>query len=326
MGVFGIFIIAIVLVVISAIFSFVPVGLWIAAIAANVPVSLSNLISMRLRRVPPSIVVDAFIQARKAGLSEITLADIENHYLAGGNVRDVINALIAARGADIDLPLERAISIDLAGRNVLQAVQMSVQPKVIETPPISAVAKNGIELIVKARVTVRANIDRLVGGAGEETIIARVGEGIVTTVGSSESHEEVLENPDLISRTVLEKSLDSGTAFEILSIDIADVDVGKNIGARLSMDQAEAEKNIAQAKAAERRFAAQALEQEMKAKTQEMRAKVVEAEARIPEAIAEALKTGKLGVLDYYNLQNILADTKMRESIAQSDEPSEESK
>ena len=248
MGVFGIFIIAIVLVVISAIFSFVPVGLWIAAIAANVPVSLSNLISMRLRRVPPSIVVDAFIQARKAGLSEITLADIENHYLAGGNVRDVINALIAARGADIDLPLERAISIDLAGRNVLQAVQMSVQPKVIETPPISAVAKNGIELIVKARVTVRANIDRLVGGAGEETIIARVGEGIVTTVGSSESHEEVLENPDLISRTVLEKSLDSGTAFEILSIDIADVDVGKNIGARLSMDQAEAEKNIAQAK------------------------------------------------------------------------------
>ena len=203
---------------------------------------------------------------------------------------------------------------------------MSVQPKVIETPPISAVAKNGIELIVKARVTVRANIDRLVGGAGEETIIARVGEGIVTTVGSSESHEEVLENPDLISRTVLEKSLDSGTAFEILSIDIADVDVGKNIGARLSMDQAEAEKNIAQAKAAERRFAAQALEQEMKAKTQEMRAKVVEAEARIPEAIAEALKTGKLGVLDYYNLQNILADTKMRESIAQSDEPSEESK
>lgn len=290
MGVFGIFIIAIVLVVISAIFSFVPVGLWIAAIAANVPVSLSNLISMRLRRVPPSIVVDAFIQARKAGLSEITLADIENHYLAGGNVRDVINALIAARGADIDLPLERAISIDLAGRNVLQAVQMSVQPKVIETPPISAVAKNGIELIVKARVTVRANIDRLVGGAGEETIIARVGEGIVTTVGSSESHEEVLENPDLISRTVLEKSLDSGTAFEILSIDIADVDVGKNIGARLSMDQAEAEKNIAQAKAAERRFAAQALEQEMKAKTQEMRAKVVEAEARIPEAIAEALK------------------------------------
>lgn len=326
MGVFGIFIIAIVLVVISAIFSFVPVGLWIAAIAANVPVSLSNLISMRLRRVPPSIVVDAFIQARKAGLSEITLADIENHYLAGGNVRDVINALIAARGADIDLPLERAISIDLAGRNVLQAVQMSVQPKVIETPPISAVAKNGIELIVKARVTVRANIDRLVGGAGEETIIARVGEGIVTTVGSSESHEEVLENPDLISRTVLEKSLDSGTAFEILSIDIADVDVGKNIGARLSMDQAEAEKNIAQAKAAERRFAAQALEQEMKAKTQEMRAKVVEAEARIPEAMAEALKTGKLGVLDYYNLQNILADTKMRESIAQSDEPSEESK
>ncbi|HOJ45965.1 MAG TPA: flotillin-like protein FloA [Bacillota bacterium] len=326
MGVFGIFIIAIVLVVISAIFSFVPVGLWIAAIAANVPVSLSNLISMRLRRVPPSIVVDAFIQARKAGLSEITLADIENHYLAGGNVRDVINALIAARGADIDLPLERAISIDLAGRNVLQAVQMSVQPKVIETPPISAVAKNGIELIVKARVTVRANIDRLVGGAGEETIIARVGEGIVTTVGSSESHEEVLENPDLISRTVLEKSLDSGTAFEILSIDIADVDVGKNIGARLSMDQAAPEKNIAQAKAAERRFAAQALEQEMKAKTQEMRAKVVEAEARIPEAIAEALKTGKLGVLDYYNLQNILADTKMRESIAQSDEPSEESK
>lgn len=246
---------------------------------------------------------------------ETTIDKLEAHFLAGGNVDNVVDALIAAHRADIALTFERAAAIDLAGRNVLEAVQMSVNPKVIETPLISAVAKDGIELKAKARVTVRANIDRLVGGAGEATIIARVGEGIVTTVGSSESHAEVLENPDKISRMVLAKGLDSGTAFEILSIDIADVDVGRNIGARLQMDQAEADKNIAQAKAAERRFAAQAREQEMKAQVQEMRAHVVEAEAEVPRALAEALREGKLGVMDYYNMQNIMADTRMRESI-----------
>ncbi|MDD2430431.1 MAG: flotillin-like protein FloA [Firmicutes bacterium] len=327
MGVLGVVILVIVLIVIIVIFSLVPVGLWISALAANVPVSLGYLIGMRLRRVQPNAIVLPLIKARKGGLSEVALDQLEAHYLAGGNVDRVIDALIAARRADIDMSFERCTAIDLAGRNVLEAVQMSVQPKVIETPLISAVAKNGIELKVKARVTVRANIDRLVGGAGEETIIARVGEGIVTTVGSSKTHEDVLENPDSISKTVLTKSLDAGTAFEILSIDIADVDVGKNIGAQLSIDQAEAEKNIAQAKAAERRFAAQAVEQEMRARTQEMRAKVVEAEALIPEAMAEAFRAGKLGVMDYYNMQNILSDTKMRESLAQSTEkPSEQNK
>lgn len=271
---------------------------------------------MRLRRVAPSRIILPFIKAQKGGV-ETTIDKLEAHFLAGGNVDNVVDALIAAHRADIPLPFERAAAIDLAGRNVLEAVQMSVNPKVIETPLISAVAKDGIELKAKARVTVRANIERLVGGAGEATIIARVGEGIVTTVGSSESHADVLENPDKISRVVLSKGLDSGTAFEILSIDIADVDVGRNIGARLQMDQAEADKNIAQAKAAERRFAAQAREQEMKAATQEMRAHVVEAEAEVPKALADALREGKLGVMDYYNMQNIMADTRMRESIGE---------
>ncbi len=302
------------IIVIVLFFSFVPVGLWISAIAAGVDVGLITLIGMRLRRVAPARIILPFIKAQKGGV-ETTIDKLEAHFLAGGDVDNVVDALIAAHRADIALTFERAAAIDLAGRNVLEAVQMSVNPKVIETPLISAVAKDGIELKAKARVTVRANIDRLVGGAGEATIIARVGEGIVTTVGSSESHAEVLENPDKISRMVLAKGLDSGTAFEILSIDIADVDVGRNIGARLQMDQAEADKNIAQAKAAERRFAAQAREQEMKAQVQEMRAHVVEAEAEVPRALAEALREGKLGVMDYYNMQNIMADTRMRESI-----------
>ena len=272
---------------------------------------------MRLRRVIPSRIVNPLIKARKAGLG-LTVNQLEAHYLAGGNVDRVINSLIAAQRAEIDLSFERAAAIDLAGRDVLEAVQMSVNPKVIETPVIAAVAKDGIEVKAKARVTVRANIARLVGGAGEETIIARVGEGIVTTVGSSESHKEVLENPDLISRTVLNKGLDSGTAFEILSIDIADVDVGRNIGAQLQTDQAEADKRIAQAKAEERRAMAVAKEQEMIASVQEMRAKVVEAEAEVPKAMADALRTGNLGVLDYFNMQNIQADTQMRDSISKS--------
>ncbi|MDI9412717.1 MAG: flotillin-like protein FloA [Bacillota bacterium] len=295
-------------------FSFVPVGLWISAIAAGVNVGLLSLVGMRLRRVVPNRIILPFIKAQKGGV-ETTIDKLEAHFLAGGNVDNVVDALIAANRADIPLPFERAAAIDLAGRNVLEAVQMSVNPKVIETPLISAVAKDGIELKAKARVTVRANIERLVGGAGEATIIARVGEGIVTTVGSSASHAEVLENPDRISRLVLDKGLDSGTAFEILSIDIADVDVGRNIGARLQMDQADADKNIAQAKAAERRFAAQAREQEMKASVQEMRAQVVQAEAEVPKALADALREGKLGVMDYYNMQNIMADTQMRDSI-----------
>ncbi len=295
-------------------FSFVPVGLWISAIAAGVNVGLLSLVGMRLRRVVPNRIILPFIKAQKGGV-ETTIDKLEAHFLAGGNVDNVVDALIAANRADIPLPFERAAAIDLAGRNVLEAVQMSVNPKVIETPLISAVAKDGIELKAKARVTVRANIERLVGGAGEATIIARVGEGIVTTVGSSTSHAEVLENPDRISRLVLDKGLDSGTAFEILSIDIADVDVGRNIGARLQMDQADADKNIAQAKAAERRFAAQAREQEMKASVQEMRAQVVQAEAEVPKALADALREGKLGVMDYYNMQNIMADTQMRDSI-----------
>lgn len=296
-------------------FSFIPVGLWISALAANVQIGIITLIGMRLRRVPPSQIVNPMVKAHKAGL-ELTSNQLEAHYLAGGNVDRVVDALIAAERANIPLPFERAAAIDLAGRNVLEAVQMSVNPKVIETPLISAVSKDGIEVKAVARVTVRANIDRLVGGAGEETIIARVGEGVVTTVGSSDSHKAVLENPDLISRTVLAKGLDAGTAFEILSIDIADVDVGRNIGAQLQTDQAEADKRIAQAKAEERRAMAVAKEQEMKAMVQEMRAKVVEAEAQIPQAMAQALREGKLGVMDYYNMQNILADTQMRENIA----------
>ena len=295
----------------------VPLGLWISAIAADVRISIFTLVGMRLRRVTPSKIVLPLIKANKAGIS-VEVNQLEAHYLAGGNVDKVVDALIAAHRAQIPLPFERSAAIDLAGRDVLEAVQMSVNPKVIETPVVSAVAKNGIELKIKARVTVRANIDRLVGGAGEPTIIARVGEGIVTTVGSSESHNDVLANPDDISKTVLGKGLDAGTAFEILSIDIADVDVGRNIGAELQTDQAEADKRIAQAKAEERRAMAVAKEQEMKAYTQEMEAKVVEAEAQVPHAMAEALKSGRLGVMDYYNLNNIKADTDMRDSISRS--------
>ncbi len=296
-------------------FSFIPVGLWISALAAGVRVGIFTLIGMRFRRVPPAQIVNPLIKADKAGL-DIHVNQLEAHYLAGGNVDRVVNALIAAERAAIPLPFERAAAIDLAGRDVFLAVQMSVNPKVLETPLVSAVAKDGIEVKVVARVTVRANIDRLVGGAGEETILARVGEGVVTTVGSSDSHKHVLENPDSISRTVLNKGLDAGTAFEILSIDIADVDVGRNIGAQLQTDQAEADKRIAQAKAEERRAMAVAREQEMKAAVQEMRAKVVEAEAQVPLAMADALRQGRLGVMDYYNLKNILADTQMRDMIS----------
>lgn len=307
---------------ISIIFSFIPVGLWISALAAGVKVGIFTLVGMRFRRVPPAQIVNPLIKADKAGIN-ISVNQLEAHYLAGGNVDRVVNALIAAERADIPLPFERAAAIDLAGRDVFQAVQMSVNPKVIETPLVSAVAKDGIEVKVIARVTVRANIDRLVGGAGEETILARVGEGVVTTVGSSESHKHVLENPDLISRTVLSKGLDAGTAFEILSIDVADVDVGRNIGAQLQTDQAEADKRIAQAKAEERRAMAVAREQEMKASVQEMRAKVVEAEAQVPLAMADALRQGKLGVMDYYNLQNLLADTQMRSSLSRAGQDKE---
>ena len=305
----------IIILVIILFFTFVPVGLWITAFFSGVKVGISNLIGMRLRRVVPTRIVNPMIKATKAGL-EIDINDLEAHYLAGGNVNVLIDALIAAQRAEIPLEFERAAAIDLAGRNVLEAVQVSVNPKVIETPVIAAVAKDGIEVIVKARVTVRANIERLVGGAGEETIIARVGEGIVTTVGSAHSHKEVLENPDNISKTVLDKGLDSGTAFEILSIDIADVDVGRNIGAKLQTDQAEADKRIAQAKAEERRAMAVAREQEMIAEVQAMKAKVVEAEAEVPLAISASLKEGKIGFMDYYNMKNLLADTEMRSSIS----------
>ena len=296
----------------------VPLGLWVSALAAGVNVGIFTLVGMRLRRVNPSQIVMPLIKANKAGL-DVNVNQLEAHYLAGGDVDRVVDALIAAERASIPLTFERSAAIDLAGRDVLEAVQMSVNPKVIETPIISAVAKNGIELKVRARVTVRANIDRLVGGAGEATIIARVGEGIVTTVGSSEEHTDVLENPDHISRTVLGKGLDAGTAFEILSIDIADVDVGRNIGAQLQTDQAEADKKIAQARAEERRAMAVATEQEMRAKTQDMQAKVVEAPAEVPTALAEAFRNGNLRVMDYYNMNNIIADTKMRENLADSE-------
>ena len=302
--------IAVIIVFLILFFVFIPLGLWISALAANVRVSIVNLIGMRLRRVSPNKIILPLVKAIKAGLN-LHINQLEAHYLAGGNVDKVIDALIAAHRADIDLQFEKAAAIDLAGRNVLEAVKMSVNPKVIETPNVAAVAKDGIELLVKARVTVRTNLERLVGGAGEATILARVGEGIVTTVGSSKSHKEVLENPDTISRTVLNKGLDAGTAFEILSIDIADVDVGRNIGAQLQTLQAEADKNIAQAKAEERRAMAVAREQEMKAY-------VVEAEADVPKALAQALREGKLGIMDYYDMQNIIADTKMRSSISDS--------
>ncbi|NLW41849.1 MAG: flotillin-like protein FloA [Tissierellia bacterium] len=300
-------------------FTFIPIGLWVTAFFSGVRIKLSTLVGMRLRRVVPSNIVNPLIKATKAGL-DLDIEEMEAHYLAGGNINTLVDALIAAQRANIPLVFERAAAIDLAGRNVLEAVQVSVNPKVIETPNISAVAQDGIEVIVKARVTVRANIDRLVGGAGEETIIARVGEGIVTTVGSSKSYKQVLEDPDNISKVVLEKGLDSGTAFEILSIDIADVDVARNIGAKLQADQAAADKKIAEAKASERRAMALAREQEMKAQVVEMRAKVVESESEVPLALAEALRDGKMGVMDYYNMRNIMADTDMRSSIAKSDE------
>ena len=312
--------ILLVLILLMLFFRFVPIGLWISALAAGVKVGLFNLVGMRLRRVPPQKIVMPLIKAIKAGL-DMDTSKLEAHYLAGGNVDKVIDALIAAERAGIELNFSRAAAIDLAGRDVKEAVMVSVTPKVIETPVIAAMAKNGIQVKAIARVTVRANIDRLVGGAGEETIIARVGEGIVSTVGSAESHKDVLENPDNISKTVLAKGLDSGTAFEILSIDIADVDVGKNIGAELQIDQAEADKNIAQAKAEERRAMAVAQEQEMKARVQEMRARVVEAEAEVPIAMAEALRNGNMGVMDYYNLLNVQADTTMRDHIASATNP-----
>lgn len=310
-----IFIIAGLVIFTSIFLHFVPLGLWVSALAAGVNVGIFTLVGMRLRRVAPAQIVLPLVKANKAGLT-VNVNQLEAHYLAGGDVNRVVDALIAAERASIPLTFERAAAIDLAGRDVLEAVQMSVNPKVIETPVISAVAQNGIELKVRARVTVRANIDRLVGGAGEATIIARVGEGIVTTVGSSEQHTDVLENPDHISRTVLNKGLDAGSAFEILSIDIADVDVGRNIGAQLMTDQAEADKKIAQAKAEERRAMAVAKEQEMRAYTQEMQAKVVEAQAEVPQALSQALREGHMGVMDYYNMNNIMADTKMRETIA----------
>jgi uncharacterized protein YqfA (UPF0365 family) len=295
---------------------FIPVGLWFTALLSGVRISLLQLILMRWRKVPPTIIVRSMIEAHKAGLAFIKRDELEAHYLAGGHVEQVIHALVSASKANIDLPFQMATAIDLAGREVLEAVQMSVNPKVINTPPVTAVAKDGIQLIAKARVTVRANIKQLVGGAGEETVLARVGEGIVSSIGSSLSHKEVLENPDSISKIVLEKGLDAGTAFEILSIDVADIDVGKNIGAVLQMDQANADKNIAQAKAEERRAMAVATEQEMKAKAQEARAKVIEAEVEIPLAMAEAFRSGNLGIMDYYRLKNIEADTTMRDSIS----------
>ncbi len=293
---------------------FVPFPLWISALLSGVNVSLIQLVFMRIRKVPPTVIVNALITSHKAGLS-LTRNDLEAHYLAGGHVVNVVNALISAQKANIELDFKAATAIDLAGRDVFQAVQMSVNPKVIDTPPVTAVAKDGIQLIAKARVTVRANIKQLVGGAGEETVLARVGEGVVSSIGSAASHKTVLENPDLISKAVLAKGLDSGTAFEILSIDIADVDIGKNIGAVLQTDQAIADKNIAQARAEERRAMAVALEQEMKAKAQEARAKVILAEAEIPQAIAEAFRSGNLGVMDYYRMKNIEADTNMREGF-----------
>lgn len=308
-------IIAVILGLVLFYFIFSYIALWIQALVSGARVGLLNIIFMRFRKVPPKLIVESKIAAVKAGL-EIPTDSLESHFLAGGNVSRVIQALIAADKANIDLTFNRSAAIDLAGRDVLEAVQMSVNPKVIETPLVAAMAKDGIQLKAISRVTVRANIDRLVGGAGAETILARVGEGIVTTIGSAKTHKEVLENPDMISKTVLSKGLDAGTAYEILSIDIADVDVGKNIGAELETDRAEADKKIAQAKAEEKRAMAFAQEQEMKARVQEMRAKVVEAEAQVPLAMAEAFRSGNLGVMDYYRMQNISADTRMRDQIA----------
>lgn len=310
-------VIVVILIFLWIMFYFIPVALWFRALVSGVRISLLQLIFMRWRKVPPSVIVGALIEGTKAGLI-LHRDDLEAHHLAGGHVILVVHALVSASKANIELPFNMATAIDLAGRDVLEAVKMSVIPKVIDTPNVTAVAKDGIQLICKARVTVRANIKQLVGGAGEDTVLARVGEGIVSSIGSSASHKKVLENPDSISKTVLEKGLDSGTAFEILSIDIADIDIGKNIGAVLQMDQANADKNIAQAKAEERRAMAVALEQEMKAKAQEARAKVIEAEVQVPLAMAEAFKSGNLGIMDYYRMKNIDADTSMRDSISKS--------
>lgn len=316
MDLFVLLIVALCIVALAVFFYFVPFLLWISALVSGVHISLVQLFLMRIRKVPPQVIVRAMIEAHKAGLKSITRDELEAHYLAGGRVERVVHALVSAAKANIDLGFQMATAIDLAGRDVFEAVQMSVNPKVIDTPPVVAVAKDGIQLIAKARVTVRANIRQLVGGAGEDTVLARVGEGIVSSIGSSESHKSVLENPDSISKLVLKKGLDSGTAFEILSIDIADIDIGKNIGAGLQIDQAQADKNIAQAKAEERRAMAIALEQEMKAKAQEARAKVIEAEAEVPRAMAEAFRSGNLGIMDYYRMKNIEADTSMRDAIA----------
>lgn len=305
-----------VVILICIFFYYVPFFLWISARVSGVRISLMQLFLMRIRKVPASVIVRALIEAHKAGLKDVSRDDLEAHYLAGGNVEKVVHALVSASKANIDLGFKMATAIDLAGRDVFQAVQMSVNPKVIETPHVTAVAKDGIQLIAIARVTVRANIRQLVGGAGEDTVLARVGEGIVSSIGSSESHKQVLENPDNISKLVLRKGLDSGTAFEILSIDIADIDIGKNIGAALQIDQAQADKNIAQAKAEERRAMAIALEQEMRAKAQEARAKVIEAEAELPRAMAQAFLSGNLGIMDYYRMKNIESDTNMRQNIA----------
>lgn len=305
---------------------FIPVNLWITALFSGVTVGLFDLVFMRIRKVPPSLIVQSLITSTKAGLN-ISAAELETHYLAGGHVQSVIKALISADKANINLSFKQAAAIDLAGRDVFEAVQISVNPRVINTPNVAAVAQDGIQLVTKARVTVRVNIAQLVGGAGEETILARVGEGIVTSIGSSRSHKEVLENPDKISKLVLHKGLDAGTAYEILSIDIADIDVGANIGAKLQIDQANADLKVAEAKAEERRAMAVAMEQEMKAKTQEARSRVIEAEAEVPKALAEAFRNGNLGIMDYYRMQNMQADTQMRESIANGGaEPSAPSK
>ncbi|MEZ3589936.1 MAG: flotillin-like protein FloA [Muribaculaceae bacterium] len=306
----------IIVILLAIFFYYVPFFLWVSALVSGVHISMMQLVLMRIRKVPAAVIVRALIEAHKAGLQDVNRDDLEAHYLAGGNVEKVVHALVSASKANIDLGFKMATAIDLAGRDVFQAVQMSVNPKVIDTPPVTAVAKDGIQLIAKARVTVRANIRQLVGGAGEDTVLARVGEGIVSSIGSSESHKQVLENPDSISKLVLKKGLDSGTAFEILSIDIADIDIGKNIGAALQIDQAQADKNIAQAKAEERRAMAIAREQEMKALAQEMKAKVIEAERELPQAMAQAFLNGNLGVMDYYRMKNMEADTTMRETIA----------
>ena len=313
----------IVFIVVILFLYYMPIMLWVKARTSGVKISLFQLFVMRIRNVPPSKIVSCMIEAHKADIQDVTRDGLEAHYLAGGHIERVTHALVSASKANIDLGFKMATAIDLAGRDVFEAVQMSVNPKVIDTPPVTAVAKDGIQLISKARVTVRANIRQLVGGAGEETVLARVGEGIVSSIGSAASHKSVLENPDSISKLVLSKGLDAGTAFEILSIDIADIDIGKNIGAQLQMDQADADKNIAQAKAEERRAMAVATEQEMRAKSQEMRAKVIEAEAEVPKAMAEAFRNGNLGIMDYYKMKNIQADTDMRESIAKPETPTE---